>query len=285
MAGSGASRPSEKPWQTEEYSFKWFAEHSFYRMVNQRLLELAELRPGQRIVELACGTGAVSKLILEKLRGARDSVLIGIDYSAAAIKEAMQQLSGVRDAVVQLIQSRAEELSKVVTEKVDAVVFCNGIHYIPDKDRLVAEVSKTLKPRGVFAFNTSFFHGAHPPETEQFYRRWMMKAIRLLRAEHGIGPDAQQKVESRRQLTPEQYRELMRQHGLTVAKEEVQTAPVSLQGWIDISRFEDFAEGALPGVPLEKASRALQTAVRLIMDEMGIDHVPRNWLEVVAVKA
>ncbi|MFN3974004.1 MAG: class I SAM-dependent methyltransferase [Dehalococcoidia bacterium] len=274
----------EKAQETEgtgDFSFKWFARHGFYRAVNAYLLERVGLHPGQRVVELACGTGAVTRMILEKLRGARDSVVIGIDMSASALREAMQSLSDARDAAVQFVHGRVEELSRLVREKADAIIFCNGIHYIQDKAALLQQVVDALKPGGRFAFNTSFFQGAHAPGTESFYRRWMYKAIRILKERHGLLPRAD-KVEARRQLTPEQYKALLESHGLRVVHQETRTVQVTLQGWLDISRFEDFVQGALPGVPLERASEALQEAVRQTFQEMGLAVVPRNWLTVVA---
>ncbi|GBD11249.1 Ubiquinone/menaquinone biosynthesis C-methyltransferase UbiE [bacterium HR23] len=272
---------AQDPQGAEDFSFKWFARHGFYRAVNAYLLEMAGLHPGQRVVELACGTGAVTRMILEKLRGARESAVIAIDMSASALREAMQNLADAKDAAIQFIQGRAEELSRLVREKADAVIFCNGIHYIQDKASLLHEVVASLKPGGRFAFNTSFFQGAHAPETDAFYRRWMFKALRLLKERYGLLPRPE-KVEARRQLTPEQYARLLEAYGLKVVHQEVRTALVNLQGWLDISRFEDFVQGALPGVPLEKASAVLQEAVRQTFQEMGLTAVPRNWLMVVA---
>ncbi|MBI4337107.1 MAG: class I SAM-dependent methyltransferase [Chloroflexi bacterium] len=266
-----------------DFSFKWFAEQPFYRAVNAQLLDLASLQPGQRILEVACGTGAVTRMILDKLRGARDSLVIGLDMSGAALKEAMEQLGTARGAAVQFVQGRAEQLSQLVKERVDTVVFCNGIHYIPDKASLLDQVSQALKPGGVFAFNTSFFQGVYPPETERFYRRWMFRAIRLLRANYGLMPEGN-KVEARHHLSPDQYCSLLHDHGFEVRTREVRIVDVPLGGWLDISRFEDFVQGAMPGVPLDKASRSLQDAVVQTFQELGLTAVPRNWLSVVAVK-
>lgn len=270
--------------QTQDFSFKWFAQHGFYRAVNAYLLEMVGLRPGQRVVELACGTGLVTRMIRDKLRGARESVIIAVDMSAAALKEAMHNLADVTDTAIQFIQGRVEDLSRMVREKADAVIFCNGIHYIQDKASLLREVVASLKPGGRFAFNTSFFQGAHAPDTDAFYRRWMLKALRILKERYGLTPRSE-KVEARRQLTPEQYIALLEAHGLKVVHRELRTAAVPLQGWLDISRFEDFVQGALPGVPLERASEVLQEAVRQTFQEMGLTAVPRNWLTVVAERA
>lgn len=268
---------------TNDFSFKWFAQQPFYRTVNSAFLELVEVVPGQHILELACGTGAVTKLILERVRGAKQGLVIGLDASASAIKEAMDHLGTVRDGAAQFVQSQIEHLSEVIKERVDTVIFCNGIHYISDKDQLLEDISGTLHNGGVFAFNTSFFRGAHLPETEQFYRRWMFKAIRLLRSQRGLMPKAD-RVQARQQLSPEEYFELVQQHGFSVVRHTVQTTQVPLEGWLGISRFEDFVRGALPGVPLKEASETLQEAVKLTFQEMALTFVPRNWLSVVALK-
>jgi ubiquinone/menaquinone biosynthesis C-methylase UbiE len=221
---------------------------------------------------------------MDRLRGARDSLVIGIDSSAASLREAVEQLGSARDVALHFVQGRVEALSDMVKERVDGVVFCNGIHMIQDKQGLLSQVSSTLKPGGTFAFNTSFFQGAHPPETQQFYRRWMMRALRIYRARHGLMPRAH-KVESRRQLTPDEYCELLQGHGFAILRRAIQPQPVTLQGWVDISRYEEFVAGAMPGMPLLSASEALQEGVRQTFRELGIQAVPRNWLMVVAQKA
>ena len=101
-------------------------------------------------------------------------------------------------------------MSETVKESADTVFFCNAIHYVPDKGELLTEIGKVLKPGGQLAFNTAFFDGAHPPETVVFARKWMMRSLRILRSEYGLSPDRSAKVESRKQLTPEEYRTLGR---------------------------------------------------------------------------
>lgn len=269
---------------SEQFTFDKFARNAFYGRLNARLVDMANVSSGQRIVDLACGTGSVTQLIIERLRDARESAIIAIDQSAAALKQAMEDLRDVRDAAVQFVQSRVEPLSEIVKESADTIFFCNAIHYVSDKDALLDEISKTLKPGGQFAFNTSFFEGGQPPESGVFYRKWMLKASRIVRREYGVAPARGQKVESRRHLTADQYRELVESHGLRVVKEDINAVRVPLEGWVDISGFEDFIVGIMPGVPLDKASAALREGVVQTFEELDIDHVSRNWLGVIAVR-
>ena len=268
----------------DEFAFTKFASNPFYRSLNSRLVEMAEVGSGQRIVDLACGTGSVTQLILERLRDARDSMVIGIDHSATALKLAMENLKDARNAAVQFCQSQVEQLSDTIKESVDMVFFCNAIHYVQDKDALLADISKSLKPGGKLAFNTSFFEGAHLQETLLFYRKWMLKAARNLRREYGLAPSRADKVQARRQLTPEEYRDLLEENGFRVAKQEIETVQVPIEGWLDISSFEDFIRGVMPGVPLDKASIALRNGVYQTFEEMKVKYIPRNWLDVVAIR-
>ena len=269
---------------TQDFSFGKFSTNAFYNALNGRLVDMAELGSGQRIVDMACGTGGVTKLIVERLRGARDSVIIGIDQSATALKQAMENLKDARDAAVQFAQSRVEQMSEAVKESVDTIFYFNAIHYVSDKDAVVSEVSKLLKPGGKFVFNTSFYEGGQLPETMQFYRKWMFKTVRILSRKHGLKPVRADKVESRRHLSVDQYRELVEAHGLKVVQQKIDPVPVPLGGWLDISTFEDFITGTIPGVPLDKASDSLQQAAAETFQELGVDHVYRNWLGVVAVR-
>ena len=269
---------------SDEFNFAKFANNPFFRRQNAHLIEMAGVGPGQRIVDLACGTGGVTKLIVERLKGARHSAIIAIDHSAAALRQAMEDLKDVRDSAIQFIQVQVEQVSESVTESVDTVFFCNAIHYVSDKGTLLNDISKTLKPGGKLAFNTSFFDGAHPPETVLFARKWMMRAARILRRDYGLAPVRSQRVEARKQLTPEEYRGLVEQSGFRVTRQEIETVQVPLEGWLDISSFEDFIEGVMPGVPLDKASAALRAGVRQTFKELNLESVPRNWLGVVAVR-
>ncbi len=268
---------------TQEYSFKAFSEHEFYREVNKTLVDRARLERGWTVVDVACGSGAITALILEKIRGAREAMVIGVDMSASALRDARAKVAGARDAVVELVQARAEELSRSIRRAVDAVVFCNGIHYIEDKDRLVAEVHKTLKPGGIFAFNTGFFEGAMPRETQKYYRRWMLKTLRKLKTEYNLKP-TRDKVESRRQLSAEQYRVLLESQGFEIRSQEIYPGRVPEQGWVDLSRFSDFIAGALPGIPLKTASDVLVASLHETFAEFGMPAWPRNWLTVVAAR-
>ena len=90
---------------------------------------------------------------------------------------------------------------------------------------------------------------------------------------------------ARQQLTPEEYYELLREGGFEITAEEIHRIEVPIDGWYDISGFQDFIEGVMPGVPLDIARECLQKACKETWDEMELDTVPRNWMMVVASRA
>lgn len=265
-----------------DFAFTDFAQQRFYEKLNTRLIEMIEIGSGQRIIDLACGTGAIIKLVVNKLKHARDSVVVGVDQSASALKEAMKELAGVKNATLEFVQSKAEHVSQVIKGSADIVILCNAIHYVADKNRLVEEIVKILRPGGVFAFNTSFFEGGQPSESKGFYRRWMLKALKYLKRSYGLFPAKAEKVEARKQLSPEEYEALLVQHGMKIKRKEIYTVQMPLNGWLNISKFKDFISGVMPGIPLEKASDSLKKGAVETYEELKISSVPRNWLYIVA---
>ncbi|NQW17955.1 MAG: L-histidine N(alpha)-methyltransferase [Chloroflexi bacterium] len=266
----------------QDFAFGTFADLDFYKIINSRLLDIAEISEQRQIVDLGCGDGGVTKLILDRLQAARQSCIYAIDHSAAAIKEAVANIGDRKEAAVKFIQGDAANLREKLTTNVDAVVYCNSIHYVPDKEKLLNQIKGALKPGGILAFNSSFYEGGQPEESLDFYRKWMMKSIRILRREYGMMPRREDKVESRKQLTPDDYKDLVEAQGFKVKLTEIMKVQVPLAGWVEISGFRDFIEGTLPGVPLKEASAALQKGAKLTYEDMGIQFVNRNWMSVVA---
>ena len=265
----------------EPFSFAPFTRHAFFTDVNRWIVERV-ICPGRRtIVDLGCGPGAVTELILERLGGdPRNVEVIGIDPSESALARAR---AAIHSRIVEFIQGSAEWVSRLVSSA-DAVVFLNAIHLVPDKAQVVAEIRKVLNRGGVFAFNTTFFKGAYVEGTAGFWRRWVVRAVQVLR-ERGIEVQHTARAIARQFLSADEYADLCVAAGFarpTVELVRIEMPPESLE---DIGRFSLFIEGALPGVPLEEGSSALKEGLQRALDETGLRGIPRNWLECVATAA
>lgn len=277
-----AANPKEEP---GGFTLERFAGHDFYQEVNRRLVALTGLRKGQRVVDLGAGTGAVTRLLAEQVASQPGAEVIAVEPSETALEVARRNLENFSGAVIRFVQGSAERLSQLVRRPVDAIFFCNAIHLIPEKEHVVQEVRRTLAEGGVFSFNTSFYDGAEPPEAEQFYRRWMMKALRALKGRYGLMPQKNVKVEARVRLSEDEYVRLLEENGFRVRDKEVVTVQMPLSGFEAISEYSLWIEGVLPGVPLAEGRDALKEGAREAFQELGLRLSPRNWLLVVASRA
>lgn len=265
---------------SERFSFSAFARHPFFTQVNQWLVERV-VRPAREvIVDLGCGPGAVTRLIVERLGPESGAQVIGVDPSPTALERARAEISA---RWVRFIEGTAERLSRLVP-KADVVLFLNAIHLVPDKAAVLAEIRKVLRRGGRLAFNSTFFSGAYVEGQSAFWRRWVVRAAQHLRAQ-GVEIKHAETTTARQFLTPEQYRELCEASGFKATTVELLKVEMTRESLADIGRFSLFIEGALPGVPLDVGSEALQVGLNQALAELNLESVPRYWLEVVAEAA
>ncbi len=261
----------------ERYGFSRFASHPFFEEVNRWLVDrVASL--GSRFVDLACGPGAVTELILQTMRERSRGLVYAVDPSLTELDRARRRITS---GVVKFVQGSAENLSRLVPT-VDVVVFCNAIHLIKDKGQVLGEIRKVLRAGGTLAFNTTFFKGCYPTGTERFYRYWILRAAQYLR-ERGISVLRNDKTDTLQWVTPEEYGALVARAGFvepTWRLHEVTLSPESLE---DIGQFSLFVHGAFPQVPLDIGADALAQSVRRAMEDAKIQGgVPRFWLQFIA---
>src|SRR3972149_8528052 len=223
-----------------DFTLEKFSQNPFYQEVNRRLVALARLRPGRRVVDLGAGTGAVTRLLVEEVggeggapAGKSAAEVIAVEPSESAIEVARRNLENTRDAVVAFVQGGAERLSQLVRKPVDAAFFCNAIHLVTEKAAVMQEGYRSLREGGTLSFYTSFFQGAEPPESLQFYRRWMMKALRFLRENYDLAPDRGQRALARQPLSQEEYIALVEANGFRIRENRGGAGPVTPEGFED----------------------------------------------------
>ncbi|GAC1379203.1 MAG: hypothetical protein NVS4B7_05080 [Ktedonobacteraceae bacterium] len=278
--------------ETNQFTYEAFAAHPFYTEVNRALVRqaLAHLTAHPvdtplTIVDMACGTGAITQLIASELaQQGRQAHLIGVDPSAEALRHARKSMTemGVK---ADFIQGDTDDLPNIV-HNVDAAFFCNAIHLVPNKLSAFQQMSSILAPGGIFACNSAFYEGTYVEGTERFYQLWTLRAVRWLRKEHPkVRLSREAKAMAMQWLTPEDYVASLKQAGFESVETIYQNAIVSLDAWRDLSQYWLFIEGALPGAPLAFAAAALEKAVYQAGQELGLTEVPRTWLQIVATKA
>lgn len=112
--------------------------HSFVWKMAAGLLELLDSKPGERILDIGCGTGHLTAQI-----AATGAYVIGIDCSAEMIRQAR-----VAHPSLQFEVADARDLA--FARPFDAVFSNAALHWIREPERVVAAISSTLCPGGRF---------------------------------------------------------------------------------------------------------------------------------------
>ena len=280
--------------ETNKFTYEAFAAHPFYTEVNRSLVRqaLAHLEYRSRnailtIVDMACGTGAVTRLIAEELlKQGRKAKLIGVDPAADALRYARKSMEEMESTHIQadFVQGEVEDLPTIV-RNADAAFFCNAIHLVPDKLAAFKQMATTLAKDGIFSCNSAFYEGTYVEGTERFYRLWTRRAVGWLRKEHpDVRLSREEKAMAMQWLTPDGYIASLQHAGFGSVETNFQNVMISLDAWRDLGKYWLFIEGALPGAPLALAAAALETAVYQVGQELGLAEVPRTWLQIVATK-
>lgn len=81
----------------EGFTLEKFARHPFYMEVNRRLVTLAELRRGFKVVDLGAGTGAVTRLLAEAVCNKQGAEVIAVEPSESALEVAKRNLENIRE--------------------------------------------------------------------------------------------------------------------------------------------------------------------------------------------
>jgi trans-aconitate 2-methyltransferase len=105
------------------------------------LLRRLELHGDESVLDAGCGTGAVTRALLERLPHGR---VIAVDASPAMIERARKELAG--DPRVTVRQRDLVELD--LDREVDVVFSSAVFHWIPDHERLFARLHAALRPGG-----------------------------------------------------------------------------------------------------------------------------------------
>jgi trans-aconitate 2-methyltransferase len=112
--------------------------HAFVWRMAGDLLNLLTPKPGQRVLDLGCGTGQLTAQIVE-----RGADVLGIDRSAEMIEQARRNFPGIRF-------EQADATTFAVDAPFDAVFSNATLHWVRPPGAAVARVRAALKPGGRF---------------------------------------------------------------------------------------------------------------------------------------
>jgi trans-aconitate methyltransferase len=125
---------SEKSWNASAYD----SGHSFVWKYGEEVLELLDPRPGERVLDLGCGTGHLTNQIA--VRGAE---VVGLDKSAPMIERGRKLYPSLRFEI-------GDATHFEFSEPFDAVFSNAAIHWMKDQDAVADSIWRVLNMGGRF---------------------------------------------------------------------------------------------------------------------------------------
>ena len=228
-------------WSAEGYA----TNAGFVPVLGRAVLDLMDPRPGERILDLGCGDGALTAQIAE-----RGAAVVGVDASPDLLAAAKARGLDVRLMDGQRLAFEAE---------FDAVFSNAALHWMLDQDAVADGVRRALKPGGRFVAEC----GGHG--------NIAAIATALLASLDRIG------VDGRRRFpwvfpTPDACRARLERHGFSVRLAELiprpTPLPTGIEGWLST-----FANPFLAGLSEDDRRSVVRHAVTLLApslcDEQG----------------
>ncbi|MCD8489379.1 MAG: class I SAM-dependent methyltransferase [Desertifilum sp.] len=288
-------------------SYEPFSREPEYIEANRLLIEQLPLQSVQGVLDLACGTGTMTELLLKRClaenRGQLPQV-VGVDLSRESLLWGQadltemgffQPLTPHQSGSVILVEGTADCLP-IATHSIDLAMMGNAIHMVANREALFSEIARVLRPGGYFAFNTSFYAGTYVPGTEPIYRRWVQEAIAYLQRRNaelkaaGLPGIVRQRGQgapafSTHWLSTLEYTQEMAAHNLNVQWQNERTVMLTQRSFETIGSYAGLGKVLLSGYPVKLACEALFYAAAPTLAAEGLTEVPRYWLEMVAQKS
>jgi len=223
MAGSQSQAPgTSQRWIPDRYA----KNARFVADLGAPLLDLLDAKPGERILDLGCGDGALTAAIV-----ARGATVVGVDASA-------EQIAAARSRGLDARVGDGEALG--FAAEFDGVLSNAALHWMKHPDAVIDGVWRALKPVGRFIAEMG---GAGNVAS-------VRRALNAALARRSIDAAA---VDPWYFPTPEEYRTRLEARGFVVRSIALIPRPTPIPG--DIAAWiETFGESFLFAVP--EAARA-----------------------------
>lgn len=111
----------------------------------RRLLDVAALHAGERVLDVACGTGLVTFPAAEAVGPSGE--VVAIDLSDEMVN--MVRVEAARRGLAHVSTERADaEDLQLADARFDAALCALGLMYVPDPRAALGEIRRVLRPRG-----------------------------------------------------------------------------------------------------------------------------------------
>jgi SAM-dependent methyltransferase len=153
MIGQGGAVEQQTQWQVAGSAPENYERHlvpAIFGPFAADLVEVAALRSGERVLDVACGPGVVARLATEVV-GATGRV-VGVDLNAGMLAVA-RTLPASAGAPVEWREGDAAALP-LPDGAFDVVLCQQGLQFFPDRPAALREMRRVLSPTGRLALST-----------------------------------------------------------------------------------------------------------------------------------
>lgn len=191
-----------KNWNSELYQ----SSHAFVWQFGRDLLSLLKHKPGERILDVGCGTGQLTSAIADV--GAQ---VVGLDQSPEMIAAARKNYPELQFEI-------ADIATVSYTSEFDAVFSNAALHWVKDQQGAVRAMARALKPGGRLVFEM----GGHGNIAQ------LWKAMVQAMSELGVEESAD--ITPRYYPSIAEYAQLLEANGLQVTFAVLFDRPTPLEG-------------------------------------------------------
>lgn len=118
-----------------------------HRLLKRMVLEMSAIRAGQKVLDLACGSGDIAVLLAEKTGPLGEILLVDINPVMLALGRDRMLNAGLAQA--RYIVADGECLP-LVSDAIDLTVMAFGLRNVTGKEKALLEVFRVLRPGGRF---------------------------------------------------------------------------------------------------------------------------------------
>lgn len=132
--------------------------------LTERLGELLELKPGDKVLDAACGSGASAAFLAERF----GVEVVGVDYSGSSVERARAMADSAdlsRGGALRFVPGDVEHLD-FADGSFDAAICECAFCIFTDKPAAASEISRVLKPGGRFGLSDIAREGPLPESLE-----------------------------------------------------------------------------------------------------------------------
>lgn len=256
----------------KSHTYEGFSGREFYQKINAALLKQAPVV--RTAVDFGSGLGTIIEQLIALGKLESPFQVFGIDIDPSAVNSARRKFEKYGDQV-KFIQGTIEENVPIPSSSVELVTCFNCIH-LTNVPRVLKEAKRILVSNGTLMINTAYESTqANPGNTARY---WGLIASFARKAAKELGySDIPDPVNLFKHST-DAYVAMAEATGFTDIQPQTVPAQMDSESFKAICDYEDFAKGALPGVPVNIARSLLVNAVAKMFERAKVTYITRNWM-------